>query len=63
MNDNNQMKPVTVTVENALRLSGLGRTKLYEMMNQGRLKTVKIGRRRLVVFASLEALAANGGGE
>jgi len=63
MNNKNQMKPVTVTVENALRLSGLGRTKLYELMNQGRLKTVKIGRRRLVVFASLEALAANGGGE
>jgi excisionase family DNA binding protein len=63
MNNNKQMKPVTVTVENALRLSGLGRTKLYELMNQGRLKTVKIGRRRLVVFASLEALVANGGGE
>jgi excisionase family DNA binding protein len=62
MNNKNQMKPVTVTVENALRLSGLGRTKLYELMNQGRLKTVKIGRRRLVVFASLEALVANGGG-
>jgi len=49
-------KPVTVTVENALKLSGLGRTKLYELINQGKIKTINVGRRRLVVFSSLEEM-------
>lgn len=52
-----QQSPITVTVPEALRLSGLGRTKVYELIGNGTLKTVQIGRRRLVVFASLEALA------
>lgn len=56
-NQQTQLKPVTVTVETALKLSGLGRTKFYQLANEGRIKTITIGRRRLVVFASLEALA------
>ena len=51
------IKPLTVTVGTALNISGLGRTKLYELINEGRIKTVTIGRRRLVVFSSLEELA------
>jgi excisionase family DNA binding protein len=50
-------RPVTVTVPTALRLTGLGRTKFYELINEGRIKTVTVGRRRLVVYSSLEALA------
>lgn len=59
MNDHT-LKPLTVTVETALKLSGLGRTKLYELINQEIIKTVTVGRRRLVVYASLEALVSNG---
>jgi excisionase family DNA binding protein len=58
MNDQ-YVKPITVTVGTALRISGLGRTKLYELINEGRIRTTTIGRRRLVVYASLEALADN----
>jgi excisionase family DNA binding protein len=54
------LKPITVTVETALKISGLGRTKLYELINAGTIKTITIGRRRLVVYASLEALTSNG---
>lgn len=54
-----ESRPITVTVNNALELTGLGRTKLYELISQGTIKTVTIGRRRLVVYASLEALAMN----
>lgn len=54
---NQTLKPITVTVDNAIKLSGLGRTKLYELINQGRIKTTTIGRRRLVVYSSLEELA------
>ncbi|MEQ1706213.1 MAG: helix-turn-helix domain-containing protein [Rickettsiales bacterium] len=54
---NQTLKPITVTVDNALRLSGLGRTKFYELINQGKIKTTTIGRRRLVAYSSLEELA------
>ncbi len=50
------IKPITVTVENALKVSGLGRTKLYQLINEGQIKTKTIGRRRLVLYSSLEEL-------
>lgn len=60
MHDHQSLKPITITIETALRISGLGRTKFYELINEGKIKTTTIGRRRLVVYASLEALANNG---
>jgi len=54
------LKPITVTVTTALAVTGLGRTKFYEQVKQGRIMTVSIGRRTLVVFADLERLAATG---
>ena len=56
MQKNVELKPITVTIETALRASGLGRTKLYELIGNGTLKTITIGRRRLVVYSSLEAM-------
>jgi excisionase family DNA binding protein len=54
------LKPITVTVATALAVTGLGRTKFYELVKAGRIKTVSIGRRTLVVFADLERLAETG---
>jgi excisionase family DNA binding protein len=48
------LKPITVTVTAALAVTGLGRTKFYELVKAGRIKTVAIGRRTLVVYADLE---------
>lgn len=59
MNESHKLKPVTVTINTALEVTGLGRTKLYELIAQGIIKTITIGRRRLVVFSSLEELANN----
>ena len=59
MNELNHPKPITVTINAGLELTGLGRTKFYELINEGTIKTITIGRRRLVVFASLEALTQN----
>lgn len=59
MNEITTIKPVTVTVNAALELTGLGRTKLYELIGKGIVKTITVGRRRLVVYSSLEALANN----
>jgi hypothetical protein len=35
---------------------GVGRTKVYELINRGDLETAKIDRRRLVTHRSIEAL-------
>jgi excisionase family DNA binding protein len=56
MYDNHTRKPLAVPVGTALEISGIGRTKLYELIAEGRLKTVTIGRRRLINYRSLEAL-------
>ena len=57
MTETNPLKPITVTVTTALAVTGLGRTKFYELVKEGRIRTVAIGRRTLVVFADLEKLA------
>jgi excisionase family DNA binding protein len=49
-------KPLTVNVRQASRLSGLGRSTLWKMIRSGVLNSVMVGHRRLIVFASLEAL-------
>lgn len=60
MTDTPSLKPITVTVATALAVTGLGRTKFYELVRAGRIRTVSIGRRTLVVYASLEQLAVTG---
>lgn len=55
------MEPLTVSVNEGRRLAGLGRTKFYELIKEGKVKTVTIGRRRLVFVASIrEMLEAQG---
>jgi excisionase family DNA binding protein len=44
------------TVAEACEATGLGRTKLYELIGQGQLDTTTIGRRRLVMMHSLLTL-------
>lgn len=50
------MEPVTVTIDGAEKALSIGKTKLYELIAEGRLKTVKIGRRTLVTTDSIRAL-------
>lgn len=50
------MSPELITVANARGMMSVGRTKLYELINDGHLRTVKIGRRRLVRVDSIKAL-------
>ena len=47
----------TCTVREALEATGLGKTTLYRLINEGRIETVAVGRRRLVKVQSLLALA------
>ncbi|MBV2149567.1 helix-turn-helix domain-containing protein [Sphingobium sp. AS12] len=43
-------------MDDAKKVTGLGHTKIYELIGQGKLDTVKIGRRTLVKTASIRAL-------
>ena len=43
----------TCTISEACEATGLGRSKLYELISEGRLDTTRIGRRRLVRVPSL----------
>ena len=47
---------LTCTISEACEVTGLGRTKLYELIGDGHLATTTVGRRRLVVVRSLMAL-------
>lgn len=49
--------PILVTIPEACRLIGIGRTRLYELIREQRIEGVKIGKRTLIRYASLEALA------
>ncbi|SOB79016.1 DNA binding domain-containing protein, excisionase family [Sphingomonas guangdongensis] len=49
-------EPWAVRVDDACRLTGLGRTTIYELMRSGRLRSVKVGRARLIDRASLRTL-------
>jgi excisionase family DNA binding protein len=48
--------PLTVTVAEARRLTGLGLTSLWELIAKKKLESVRVGRRRLIVFESLRRL-------
>ncbi|MGJ5199565.1 MULTISPECIES: helix-turn-helix domain-containing protein [unclassified Bradyrhizobium] len=47
---------LTCTINEACEITGLGRTKLYELIGTGDLITTTVGRRRLELVSSLQAL-------
>lgn len=52
--DEISIDPVTITVPVAIRASGLGRTKLYELLGRHEIESITVGRRRLINYASLQ---------
>jgi excisionase family DNA binding protein len=50
------LKPLTVTVNTTRQLTGLGHSTVWQLIKDGRLKTIKVGKRRLVIYRSLELL-------
>jgi excisionase family DNA binding protein len=53
------MKPILCSIAEAAKALGIGRSKTFELISQGVLQTVTIGRRRLVKVSSVEEIAAN----
>ncbi|MDA1280870.1 MAG: excisionase family DNA-binding protein [Chloroflexi bacterium] len=55
INDDDNDEPLAVSVEEGARLLGLGRSKFYTEVLNGRCESVKIGERRLIPRAGLTA--------
>jgi excisionase family DNA binding protein len=51
--------PLAVTVPEAIKLSGMSRTAIYEALKRQDITARKAGRRTLISFADLEAYLAN----
>jgi excisionase family DNA binding protein len=48
-------EPLAVSPGEAARLAGLGRTTIYDALGSGDLKSIKIGKRRLITIDWLRA--------
>ena len=51
--------PIAVTIPDAVKISGMSRSALYEALKRGDLTARKAGRRTLISFADLEAYLAS----
>ena len=49
-------EPLACSVRSASYQIGISHSKLYELIGQGTLKTVKIGKRRLILMDSIREL-------
>jgi excisionase family DNA binding protein len=53
------MEALAVSINDAARVLGLGRTSIYAMIADGRLEAFKLGRRTLVKADSIRRLVAS----
>ena len=60
MSDYDATADGTMTVTEAMRFTGLGRSHLYVMMDRGELKFAKLGKRRLILRSSLRQAIRDG---
>lgn len=49
------LSPLSVSVEEAARMTGTTRSGIYEVMAKGDLQTFKLGKRRLILMTELKA--------
>jgi excisionase family DNA binding protein len=50
------LEPLTVTVKETERITGLGTTTIYKLIGNKKLETTKIGTRTLIVYSSIKKL-------
>lgn len=51
--------PLAISIADTCEQLGLGRTKVYKLIQDNQLKSVKLGGRRLVITSSIEELLAS----
>lgn len=61
------MRPMAYSVSDVVEMVGIGRTKFYDLVKSGEIKTRKVGNRTIVLAIDLEAwlatLPSSGNGE
>ncbi len=57
--DLENISPITVRIPTAIRMTGIGRSKLYELIAEGAIDVVKIGTSTLITVESLHRLIAH----
>jgi excisionase family DNA binding protein len=58
-NQSQMIRPLAVSPSEAARMAGIGRTKLYQVLAANQLVSIKLGSRRLIRVADLEAWLDN----
>ena len=53
------MEPVTLSIADACKALGIQRTKINQLLSEGRLDSMLIGRKRLITTASIKRLVEN----
>lgn len=56
VSNSSQVEPLTVRIPAAIRMTGIGRSKLYELIQSGDIEIVKIGSATLIPVESLRQL-------
>ena len=52
-------EPLAFTIADASKVSGLGRTSIYELIGAGKLRAIKAGNRTLIPADALRAFIAS----
>lgn len=52
-------RPLAVRIREACRLTGIGRSKFYELIQSGDIETIKVGTITLIPMPSLERFLEN----
>lgn len=50
------MEPIAVSINDTAKALSLGRTSIYALIREGRLETIKLGRRTLIKAESIRRL-------
>lgn len=50
------LEPITVRIPVAVQLTGIGRSKIYELISSGDIEAVKVGASTLITVVSLRQL-------
>ena len=50
------IEPLSVRISTAVQLTGISRSRIYELIESGDLEIVKVGRSTLIPYQSLKAL-------
>lgn len=55
-----ELSPITLRIADACRITGIGRSKFYELIKAGEIEAIKVGAITLVPMSGIQALLARG---